>query len=181
MTYHIHKSLKLTAAIWQNNMTHFCKKSLLWKSRWESYAGHLLHQSTEIPSTTYQHESTTVHLMSCSNWWPCDFLSFTSSISTRQVECLLIYEIDLAWSSWLAYHIRTHIAKSLQTHCKAIQNAVKKYNEAATALLPPRPSLDWSHVSHYSFLDKFETHRMIYKHSHGHSLPFARPSSNFIT
>ena len=51
--------------------------------------------------------------------------------------------------------MRTHIAKSLQTRCKAIQNAVKVYNTAATALSPPRPTIDWSKVSHYSFLDEF--------------------------
>jgi hypothetical protein len=55
-----------------------------------------------------------------------------------------------------AYRVRAHIAKSLQTRCKAIRNAVKKYNEAAAALLPPRPPLDWTQVSHYSFLDEFE-------------------------
>lgn len=51
--------------------------------------------------------------------------------------------------------MRTHIAKSLQTRCKAIQNAVKVYNTAALALSPPRPTVDWSRVSHYNFLDKF--------------------------
>ena len=30
-----------------------------------------------------------------------------------------------------AYHMRTHIAKVLQSRCKAIQNAVKTYNTAA--------------------------------------------------
>jgi len=52
--------------------------------------------------------------------------------------------------------MRTHIAKSLQTRCKAIQNAVKAYNAAALALDPPRPTLDWSKASHYSFLEDFE-------------------------
>ncbi|KAG1858513.1 hypothetical protein F4604DRAFT_1589518 [Suillus subluteus] len=42
-----------------------------------------------------------------------------------------------------------------QTHCKAIQSAVKKYNEAASEIDPPRPPLEWSRVSHYNFLDKF--------------------------
>ena len=51
--------------------------------------------------------------------------------------------------------MRTHIAKSLQTRCKAIQNAVKVYNAAASALSPPRPMVDWAKVSHYSFLDEF--------------------------
>src|SRR6202451_4895907 len=54
-----------------------------------------------------------------------------------------------------AYQMRTHIAKSLQTRCKAIQNAVKADNVAASALSPPRPTVDWAKVSHYGFLDEF--------------------------
>ncbi|KAG2158579.1 uncharacterized protein EDB93DRAFT_1237923 [Suillus bovinus] len=53
------------------------------------------------------------------------------------------------------YRMRTHIAKALQTCCKAIQSKVKEYNAAASALVPPAPSLDWSCVSHYGFLDEF--------------------------
>ena len=33
--------------------------------------------------------------------------------------------------------------------------AVKAYNIAALALDPPRPTLDWSRVSHFSFLEEF--------------------------
>ncbi|KAG2360342.1 hypothetical protein BDR07DRAFT_1452022 [Suillus spraguei] len=44
---------------------------------------------------------------------------------------------------------------SLQTRCKAIQNAVKSYNTAALALDPPAPTLDWSKVLHYNFLEEF--------------------------
>ena len=51
--------------------------------------------------------------------------------------------------------MRTHIAKSFQKRCKAIQNAVKAYNAAAVALDPPRPTLDWTRVSHYGFLNEF--------------------------
>ncbi|KAG2361657.1 hypothetical protein BDR07DRAFT_1451498 [Suillus spraguei] len=53
------------------------------------------------------------------------------------------------------YRMRIHIAKSLQTRCKAIQNAVKSYNTAALALDPLAPTLDWSKVSHYNFLEEF--------------------------
>jgi hypothetical protein len=55
-----------------------------------------------------------------------------------------------------AYRVCTHIAKSLQSCCQAICNAVDAYNTAAAALTPPRPYLDWSAVSHYQFLDEFE-------------------------
>ena len=51
--------------------------------------------------------------------------------------------------------MRTHIAKSLQARCKAIKSAVKAYNQAALALSPPRPTIDWSVASHYTFLDDF--------------------------
>ncbi|KAG6852477.1 hypothetical protein C0991_011677 [Blastosporella zonata] len=51
------------------------------------------------------------------------------------------------------YRARTHIAKSLQSRSKAIQNAVKEVNSAAVPL--GHPTLDWEKVSHYSFLDEF--------------------------
>jgi hypothetical protein len=49
----------------------------------------------------------------------------------------------------------SHIAKLLQSCCKAIQNAVQAYNTAALALSPARLTLDWSKVSHYAFLEEF--------------------------
>ena len=55
----------------------------------------------------------------------------------------------------VAYKMRMHIAKSLQTRCAAIRKAVDIYNQAASLLVPPRPLLDWTAVSHYSFLDEF--------------------------
>lgn len=51
--------------------------------------------------------------------------------------------------------MRTHIAQSLQRRAKAIRKAVARYNTAARALEPPRPTLDWTKVSHYSFIDQF--------------------------
>ena len=54
-----------------------------------------------------------------------------------------------------AYHMRTHIAKALQSRCKAIRNAVKTYNAAAAQLNPPRPSISWEAVSHINFLEEF--------------------------
>lgn len=50
----------------------------------------------------------------------------------------------------------THIAKSLQTRCKVIQNAVAAHNVAALAIHPPHPTLNWTTASHYSFLEDFE-------------------------
>ena len=51
--------------------------------------------------------------------------------------------------------MRTHISNALQRRSKAIRNAVKSYNTAALALNPPRDTLDWSKVSHFTFLDQF--------------------------
>jgi hypothetical protein len=69
--------------------------------------------------------------------------------------------------------MRTQIAKSLQTRCKAIQNPVKIYNAAALSLDPPCPTVDWSKASHYRFLEDFDllqnTHQDIC------SKPWAQP------
>ena len=69
--------------------------------------------------------------------------------------------------------MRTHITKSLQTRCKAIQNAVRQYNTAAEAMSPPRPKLDWSKASHYTFLEDFE---LLHNTCHDiHAKPWADP------
>lgn len=49
--------------------------------------------------------------------------------------------------------MRTHMAKSLQSRSKAIQNAIKSYNAAAVAV--DRPTVDWQQITHYSFLEDF--------------------------
>lgn len=49
--------------------------------------------------------------------------------------------------------MRTHISNALQRRSKAIRNAVKTYNNAAVAI--GRPTLDWTKVTHYTFLDQF--------------------------
>ncbi|OSD06825.1 hypothetical protein PYCCODRAFT_1442362 [Trametes coccinea BRFM310] len=67
-----------------------------------------------------------------------------------------LFELQRMNLARTAYRIRTHIAKHLQSRCKAIRNAVKTYNAAAAALKPPRPALDWERVSHMSFIEEFE-------------------------
>ena len=54
--------------------------------------------------------------------------------------------------------MRTHIAKALQSRCKAIRNAVKTYNTAAMQLDPPRPLISWESISHINFLEEFTLH-----------------------
>ncbi|THU88228.1 hypothetical protein K435DRAFT_821711 [Dendrothele bispora CBS 962.96] len=66
-----------------------------------------------------------------------------------------LYELHRLNLSQTGYKMRTHIANALQRRSKAVQRAVKRYNAAAQALKPPRPTLDWTKVSHFSFLDQF--------------------------
>lgn len=54
------------------------------------------------------------------------------------------------------YKMRTHISNALQRRSRAIRNAVKTYNTAALTLNPPCDTLDWSKVSHFTFLDQFD-------------------------
>ncbi|KAL6298830.1 hypothetical protein BKA93DRAFT_833746 [Sparassis latifolia] len=63
-----------------------------------------------------------------------------------------LHNLNLAQT---AYRVRTHMAKSLQTRCRAIRNAVNVYNALACQMDPPHPTLDWSKVTHYSFLEEF--------------------------
>ncbi|THU88290.1 hypothetical protein K435DRAFT_821707 [Dendrothele bispora CBS 962.96] len=66
-----------------------------------------------------------------------------------------LYELHRLNLSQTGYKMRTHIASALQRRSKAIQHAVKRYNAAAQVLKPPHPTLDWTKVSHFSFLDQF--------------------------
>ncbi|KAF8066021.1 hypothetical protein FPV67DRAFT_1499112 [Lyophyllum atratum] len=64
-----------------------------------------------------------------------------------------LFELHKLNLSQTGYRMRSHIAKSLQSRSKTIRTAVKQYNTCAAPL--GRPTLDWSKVSHYSFLDEF--------------------------
>lgn len=67
---------------------------------------------------------------------------------------LVMYTTKLSNNS-TAYRVCTHIAKALQARCKAIRNAVQVYNRAASELSPPRPAVDWSTVTQYTFIQEF--------------------------
>ncbi|KAG2353443.1 hypothetical protein BDR07DRAFT_1496245 [Suillus spraguei] len=104
-------------------------------------------------------------IMHC--WEPIDpqYIDTIKFITTRSFHKSLanlqslvvqhLFELHKLNISKTGYCMQTHIAKSLQTRCKAIQNAMKIYNEAALTLNPPAPMLDWSKVSHYTFLEDF--------------------------
>ncbi|KAA1471648.1 hypothetical protein DENSPDRAFT_880660 [Dentipellis sp. KUC8613] len=65
-----------------------------------------------------------------------------------------LFELHKMGLSGTGYKMRTHINKALKTRCKAIQNALKKYNIAAQAL--NRQQLDWKAISTYGSLAEFE-------------------------
>ena len=77
-------------------------------------------------------------------------LSGIGQFSCRRTLRFLVITFKLT-----GYKARTHLAKSLQTRCKAIRSATDTYNKAARLLDPPRPPLDWAQVSRYSFLEEF--------------------------
>jgi hypothetical protein len=52
------------------------------------------------------------------------------------------------------YKLCMHINKSLKTHCKAIQRALKKFNEAVATLGCPQHK--WKNISTYDSLVEFE-------------------------
>ncbi|KAK7007335.1 hypothetical protein R3P38DRAFT_3281563 [Favolaschia claudopus] len=54
------------------------------------------------------------------------------------------------------YKLRKHIAKALQVRSKAVKTALDRYNDAATALDPPRPQLSWEEIVNYAFLTEFD-------------------------
>ncbi|KAJ3765148.1 hypothetical protein FB446DRAFT_655642 [Lentinula raphanica] len=67
-----------------------------------------------------------------------------------------LWELHKMNLSHTGYKMRTQIAAALQKRSKAIRAAVARYNNAALNLDPPRPTVDWVKVSHYSFLDQFD-------------------------
>ncbi|THU89328.1 hypothetical protein K435DRAFT_821451 [Dendrothele bispora CBS 962.96] len=66
-----------------------------------------------------------------------------------------LYELHRVNLSQTGYKMRTHIANALQKRSKAIRRAVNRYNKAAMSLNPQQLTLDWTKVSHFSFLDQF--------------------------
>ncbi|KAG1873164.1 hypothetical protein F4604DRAFT_1880999 [Suillus subluteus] len=96
--------------------------------------------------------------MGITNWWQPsspEYQAMMKYMSNHQYQCALdnlqhlvvqrLFELQRLNISQTgtSYKMRTHISKSLQTRCHAIQNAVKTYNAAAAALSPPRSQLDW--------------------------------------
>ncbi|KAJ7168423.1 hypothetical protein C8R43DRAFT_1085763 [Mycena crocata] len=67
-----------------------------------------------------------------------------------------MFELTKVNMSGTGYKVRKHIAKALQSRSKAVKGAIDKYNDAATVMAPPRPTLAWEEVVEYAFLADFD-------------------------
>ncbi|KAF8912259.1 hypothetical protein CPB85DRAFT_1252735 [Mucidula mucida] len=70
-----------------------------------------------------------------------------------------IFELTKMNMSQTGYKLRKHIAKALQVRSKAVKTALKKFNNTAACMSPPRPQLAWEEVVAYGFLAKFNVLR----------------------
>ena len=55
----------------------------------------------------------------------------------------------------LAYKACSHLSKSLRTFSHAIRNATAAFDKAARGLDPPQAKLNWTKISQFSYIDKF--------------------------
>ncbi|KAJ7836943.1 hypothetical protein B0H13DRAFT_2422497 [Mycena leptocephala] len=67
-----------------------------------------------------------------------------------------MFELAKCNMAGTGYKLRKHIAKALQARSKAVKTAITKYNEAAVAMRPPKPTLTWEEVVEYAFLADFD-------------------------
>ncbi|KAJ6505360.1 hypothetical protein C8R45DRAFT_1051065 [Mycena sanguinolenta] len=67
-----------------------------------------------------------------------------------------MFELSKCNMAGTGYKLRKHIAKALQARSKALRAAITHYNEAASALTPPREHLDWEEVVEHAFLADFD-------------------------
>ncbi|KAF8869625.1 hypothetical protein CPB85DRAFT_1262114 [Mucidula mucida] len=70
-----------------------------------------------------------------------------------------IFELTKMNMSQTGYKLRKHITKALQVRSKAVKTALKKFNDAAARMSPPRPQLAWEEVVAYGFLAEFNVLR----------------------
>lgn len=57
---------------------------------------------------------------------------------------------------YIGYKLRKHIGEALQKRSAAIRTALDRYNTAAKALQPPRPTLKWEDIMEYTLLSDFD-------------------------
>ncbi|KAJ6538073.1 hypothetical protein B0H19DRAFT_1213662 [Mycena capillaripes] len=67
-----------------------------------------------------------------------------------------VFELGKCHMPETGYKLRSHIAKALQAHSKAVKTAITNYNTAAEAMAPQMPTLNWEQVVEYAFLSDFD-------------------------
>ncbi|KAF8158816.1 hypothetical protein K438DRAFT_1910014 [Mycena galopus ATCC 62051] len=67
-----------------------------------------------------------------------------------------MFELSKCNMAGTGYKLRKHIAKALQARSKGLKAAIARYNDAASALTPPREQLDWEEVVENAFLADFD-------------------------
>ncbi|KAK7434319.1 hypothetical protein VKT23_020269 [Stygiomarasmius scandens] len=67
-----------------------------------------------------------------------------------------IFELGKTHLAGTGYKMRRHILTAVKNRSKAIKTALDKYNTAAAALSPPRPTMKWDEVIENSFLSEFD-------------------------
>ncbi|KAH7904674.1 hypothetical protein BJ138DRAFT_884863 [Hygrophoropsis aurantiaca] len=67
-----------------------------------------------------------------------------------------LFELSRLSLSGTGYKLRQQIGKALQRRSQAIRNAITRYNQQATALNPPRPTVSWKEIAAYTFLGEFD-------------------------
>ncbi|RXW12877.1 hypothetical protein EST38_g12976 [Candolleomyces aberdarensis] len=76
-----------------------------------------------------------------------------------ELESLVVssmFELSKMNMAQTGYKLRKHIANALKVRSTAIRNALLRYNTAAAAMDPPRPTLSWDTVVEYAFLSDFD-------------------------
>ncbi|KZV93713.1 hypothetical protein EXIGLDRAFT_673831 [Exidia glandulosa HHB12029] len=71
-----------------------------------------------------------------------------------------VFELSKTHALGTGYKMREAISKNIKSRSKAIANAVKKYNTAAAAVVPPAPSVDFSKLMEWTELQEFDLLRM---------------------
>ncbi|KAJ3819046.1 hypothetical protein F5880DRAFT_1510464 [Lentinula raphanica] len=71
---------------------------------------------------------------------------------------IFFYGPALGGRSYVAtgYKMRRHISNAIKSRSKSIQAAMKAYNEAAAALVPPCRIIHWDEIVDYTFLSEFD-------------------------
>ncbi|KAG9087653.1 hypothetical protein FS749_002765 [Ceratobasidium sp. UAMH 11750] len=77
----------------------------------------------------------------------------------RELELLVvqrIIEFDKSQAAGTGYKGRVHMAKGIKRREKAVNNALNRYNAAARAVDPPRPTITFPEITEYAYQANFD-------------------------